>query len=258
MKVPAASSSTTVVITATPTFEIGLTPDPTPTQNPNYDDDGGYGGSVAISTGIKAGETVTLSLSNGDSALDEVFVTVNEDVSSILVTAEKTSLPTGVEATGKNIYQYIDITLYKVTDASIELANLVFDVPRSWLDQNSYGIGDIVMKRYHNGTWQQLPTAFVKEEQGKVYYRAMSPGLSYFAIAYVEGMPVVAEQTPVNVVPTEVAPEHVIASNDAVSDDLTEVKIEVKTEVETETKPENQTGFFEGIIGFFKGLFGMQ
>ena len=177
---------------------------PTPTPS------GGGGGSsaaVAASSNIKAGESVVMNLKKGDSALTDVVVTVNEDVSTILVTAEKTALPGKIEAPENNVYQYIEVTLYKVTDASIDQAIFDFDVTKSWLDQNGYGIGDIVMMRYHDGAWQQLPTEFVKEQRGMVVYRAVGPGLSYFAIAYEEGGAVMtAEETPVIPVPTTAVP----------------------------------------------------
>jgi len=38
------------------------------------------------------------------------------------------------------------------------------------------------MYRYHNGTWNPLPTAFVDEDSGAYYFTATSPGFSVFAI----------------------------------------------------------------------------
>jgi len=167
---------------------------------------GSASSSVAVSSGIKAGDNVFLNLNTAYSALSRIIVTAKEDISTILVTAEKTALPKSIEAPGNNVYQYIDVVPYKVTDASIAQAVLDFEVKQSWLDQYGYGIGDIVMMRYHDGEWQQLTTEFVKEENGKVYYRASSPGFSYFAIAYTEGGTVTAEGTPAIPVPTDAAP----------------------------------------------------
>jgi len=148
-----------------------------------------------------------MNLDKGDSALTDVVITVNKDVSTILVTAEKTTLPKNVEAPGNNVYQYIDVEPYKVSESSIDPVTFDVDIPQSWLTWNGYGTGDIVMMRYHDGAWQQLPTEFVKEQHSIMYYRAVSPGLSYFAIAYEEGRTVMtAEGTPVTPVPTTAVP----------------------------------------------------
>jgi len=170
---------------------------------------GGGGGpslAAAVASNIKAGKSVSLKLDTSYSALSRVVVTAKEDIPTILITAEKTALPKSIKAPEKNVYQYIEVTPYKLTDASVAQAILDFDIKKSWLDQNGYGIGDIVMMRYHDGEWQHLTTEFVKEANGRVYYRALSPGLSYFAIAYAEGGTVVPEETPVIPVPVEAAP----------------------------------------------------
>ena len=172
------------------------------------DPDGGGGSSTSIAAGsnIKAGESVVLNLKKGsNTALTEIVVTVNDYVNSILVTADK--IKAGkftVEPCEGETYQYIKVNSYHVSNDEIDQVILEFTVPKSWFDENDFGLGDIAMMHYNEDDeeWQQLPTEFVREEGGIVYYSAVSPSLSYFAISYAEGAIVIAEETPVTQVPT--------------------------------------------------------
>jgi hypothetical protein len=43
-----------------------------------------------------------------------------------------------------------------------------------------------MLLRWHDGEWQELLTEIVKEEDGKIHFRAESPALSLFAIIAIE------------------------------------------------------------------------
>jgi len=65
-----------------------------------------------------------------------------------------------------------------------DIANPVigFRVERSWMDANDFDGSAIKLNRYHDGTWNPLPTTKVRESKDYIYFEAKTPGFSPFAI----------------------------------------------------------------------------
>jgi PGF-pre-PGF domain-containing protein len=146
---------------------------------------GGGGSSSSASAGaisnLNAGDNTTLTMKN--TAISQIEFTASNSIQDILIVAEKhSSLPTGIPSPNQSVYQFIEISLYKATDDDIEAGTIAFSVPVSWLTEQGISTGDIVLLRYVDGAWQELPTTFVEERDGIAYYRAQTPGFSYFAI----------------------------------------------------------------------------
>jgi PGF-pre-PGF domain-containing protein len=57
-----------------------------------------------------------------------------------------------------------------------------FRVERSWIDANDFDESAIKLNRYHDGTWNPLPTTKVHETEDYIYFEAKTPGFSPFAI----------------------------------------------------------------------------
>ena len=53
----------------------------------------------------------------------------------------------------------------------------------AWLTERTLTPDAVVMLRYHENQWQELPTRFDHAEGALNYYVATTPGFSYFAIA---------------------------------------------------------------------------
>jgi PGF-pre-PGF domain-containing protein len=157
---------------------------------------------AAVARGLSGGDNVTLNLDPSKSAFYGIEVTVNGSVKEILVTASDTGSPeSSIPPLNGTVFQFIEVTLYKTTDDLIEQAEIMFTVPLEWLNEEGVDPADIVLYRWHDGAWEELPTVFVKEENGKAFFTATSPGFSLFAIiAAVEQAAVEEEATPV---PTE-------------------------------------------------------
>jgi PGF-pre-PGF domain-containing protein len=126
-------------------------------------------------------ETVNV---GGGSAVARAEMTGTGLGKNLVITAmQQSSLPSTIAPPLTTVFQYLSITSSTITGA-ISKITFDFSVPQSWLTEHGFTTGDIVMMHYVDGQWQTLETQFMSEKSGKVYYRATTTGLSYFAIAY--------------------------------------------------------------------------
>jgi PGF-pre-PGF domain-containing protein len=157
-----------------------------PTPPPKRDGGGGQSTTAVavVEEGLNAGENATFNFD--ESAIYRIVVTAETNIPDIMITASKATLPASIPTPNGTVFEYAELTLYKVTDDAIAGTLIEFTVPLSWLDENGFDPSQVMLLRWHDGEWQELPTEIVKEENGKVYFRAESFGLSLFAIIGVE------------------------------------------------------------------------
>jgi PGF-pre-PGF domain-containing protein len=170
-------------------------------------DNGGDGGpsetAASVSRGLSGGDNTTFNLDPSKSAFYAIEVTVNGTVKEILVTARDIGSPeSSIPALNGTVFQFIEVTLYKTTDDVISSAEIQFSIPIEWFEEQGIDFSDIVLYRWHDGEWEELPTMFVKEEDGKAYFTATSPGFSLFAIIAAKEQVVAGEGEEIPV-PTE-------------------------------------------------------
>jgi len=206
------SSSGDVILTVTTsTFSIFALIIP-PTAAADEDDDeeaasssGGGGGGGAISsvttaaasktqvwTKLNKGSVALMNILNDQIAISKVKFTVQGplDKPEMMVASLKEK-PAEVSSASVAVYQYLEITTENIASTDIGDAYIEFSVDKSWLTTNGVSRADVVLLRYADGRWNELPTSFVREDGG-VHYRATTGGFSYFAIGAKEG----AEVTP--------------------------------------------------------------
>jgi hypothetical protein len=78
------------------------------------------------------------------------------------------------------VYNYFNITT-SLNASIIKNASLSFDVPKSWISANNINTSTIKMKRYKD-SWAELNTVKLSEDSAKIYFKADTPGFSFFAI----------------------------------------------------------------------------
>lgn len=71
---------------------------------------------------------------------------------------------------------------HSVSDEHIDGANFTFRVSRARLDAAETAPQHVVLYRYHDGEWNELPTEVVDRTETHYVFEARSPGLSDFAI----------------------------------------------------------------------------
>jgi len=166
---------------------------PAPTEVPNDDDwpqvgggasgggGGGAGGSAAT-TGSSAFPLMTVTVNiGGDSKAWQAIVTGTK-LSDLIVTGtvqhgagDNVTAPPGI------VYQYISLAPARYDTITNAVIN--FTIPQSWLDENHIAPGSIVLYRLTPNGWEALPATVLYTKDGTVYFSAVSPGFSLFAIA---------------------------------------------------------------------------
>jgi len=145
--------------------------------------------SVGASGNLNPGDSATLSFDR--TAVSSINLTAAGRIDGVMVTLEP--VIAGPEGLDGPVYQYIQADLTYTTADAISGAAFTFSVPMSWLKEQGLAPADVSLWRYHDGAWTALPTEVLRDEGGRVVYRATSPGFSYFAVA--EGKAVLPGQT---------------------------------------------------------------
>lgn len=119
--------------------------------------------------------------------IQKMIVAVKNTVSNVSITVKEGSIPTGAAAIVKPeegaILKYLEFVPSNITDADVANVTISFQVEKSWVTTNSIDAATIALYRYSNSTWNKLQTSKINETSDKYYFRAISPGLSVFAIA---------------------------------------------------------------------------
>ncbi len=68
------------------------------------------------------------------------------------------------------------------TPNNIENAVVCFKVEKSWMQDKGINRSSIILNRYNDKKWNQLPTSLLSEDNKYLYFTAQTPGFSPFAI----------------------------------------------------------------------------
>lgn len=129
---------------------------------------------------IGAGENTTLDLEEG--AFSAITITAAGDITDgKLAIRTPDELPNYIDTPAERIYQYLHV-VYPAPENTIDEAVITFDLPVSWLRAHEMKTGDVKLMRYTDGAWQTLKTTYVKEENGKAYFNAVTDKFCYFAV----------------------------------------------------------------------------
>jgi PGF-pre-PGF domain-containing protein len=132
------------------------------------------------------GRVEIMKITNDEIGLREIAIEVKNPAKSVKIKVTKLpGKPASVvhEIAGK-VYAYIEISRENLEDENIEKAEIKFRVEKSWLTSNNLDKNTVVLNRYEEGKgWSPLPTEIVDEDSNFVYYKATTPGFSYFAIS---------------------------------------------------------------------------
>jgi hypothetical protein len=138
------------------------------------------------------------------------------------------------------VYNYLNIWVGNsryATEKNIEDAVVCFRVEKAWLQDKDVDQASIVLNRYSEKKWNQLPGTLLREDDEYLYFTAKTPGFSPFAITG----KLTAKETI-----TEILPEP----------DTQDPEKNESMESEIEEKPEKTMPRFE-VIYFIIGLFGV-
>ncbi len=84
------------------------------------------------------------------------------------------------------VYNYLNIWVgnggYGSDEDNLENGIICFKVEKDWIKDKEIDKSSIILNRYSDKKWNELPTAFVKEDNSYLYFTAETPGFSPFAI----------------------------------------------------------------------------
>ena len=152
---------------------------------------GGGGGSVSalsnsasfVVKDISPSNPAVVSISNNEIPVTSVTIDVASDISQarIQVTALKEQ-PASVTAISSPVYRYLEITT-GIQSKDVVSAEIAFNVDRSWLLENGILKEDVVLLRFNEGRWVEMPTRYLMLQNNSHYYAASVGGFSVFAIS---------------------------------------------------------------------------
>ena len=86
------------------------------------------------------------------------------------------------EVPGRLVAGYERIELIGINPQLVRNVSILFQVADIWLVKEKAAYSDIVLMRYHDNAWEDLPTQFDHQSGGSYYFTALTPGFSYFAV----------------------------------------------------------------------------
>ncbi len=151
---------------------------------------------VAVIGNVSSGETEEiLSGELEGTGLDGLEFTSATDLTDVKVIIQKlTEKPNEIseeptlaeEDINTTVYVYLEINLTSGNDTleedDIESIKIKFKIEQEWLTSNNINKSKVILMRYHNDIWQELPTTILNESGTYVYYEATTKGTSTFAI----------------------------------------------------------------------------
>ncbi len=153
---------------------------------------------------IPSGGSATVNISQ------EVTSTDPAGINSISITAARSIADTtlnvsegdgGVDTSqisSRPIAGVVQIEPVGVDPSSVSSGTITFAVSDSWVTSHQISTSDIVLDRYHEGNWVDLPTAYSYQTGGLDFFTATTPGFSFFAVTAKSSTAMVSSDTGTN------------------------------------------------------------
>ena len=146
-------------------------------------------------------KTYVFSVDDSTIAITEVSILVNNNIENpIIAVSSLAQRPLSTVQPEGKVHSYLEIVKSVLENSDLERSTITFKVSKTWLLENKVPKEEMALYRFNGGNWVKLQTSIMKEDTVSVYYIAITPGFSYFAIAggKVElEMPVETEKTTV-------------------------------------------------------------
>ncbi len=129
---------------------------------------------------IIAGRQVLTFIENPNIPIIRLQLVTLKNLTNVTIDFEVVDAPNVPKLDG--VYKYLWISAPKLKQADIKTAILRFKVPNEWLGAYNYDPTEVKLYRYSSNKWNALDTFHEGADDLDNYYRASTPGFSYFAI----------------------------------------------------------------------------
>jgi hypothetical protein len=148
---------------------------------------GATGSTVAVASGGSPGQELMLTFgqvtqAGSPIAVSHVSLTPSGGVEAFSLLAKPVTLGSALQISGRPVAGYVEISPIGVNPSSVDFHIIRFSVSSSWLTDHNISPGSIVLARYHDNQWNELPTTFVGASGTDFLFDADTPGFSYFAV----------------------------------------------------------------------------
>ena len=145
------------------------------------------GSSVASAPGGDAGEEISLSFgqvasSSSPVAVSSVSLAPSGKVEQFTLLAHAVTLGAPMQIQDRPVAGYMEITPIGVNPSSVDFHIIHFSVAGSWITDNGINPSSVVLARYHDNQWTDLPTQPAGASSNGYLFDADTPGFSYFAV----------------------------------------------------------------------------
>ncbi|MEM5878898.1 MAG: PGF-pre-PGF domain-containing protein [Candidatus Aenigmatarchaeota archaeon] len=126
----------------------------------------------------------------------KITIFVSKNVSNATLTVKEGVKPENIPATVRTeeglVHKYLEIVTTNMNESDVISVSIDFQVEKSWISENNIDVNTIALYRLSNNTWRKLQTIKINETSEYYQFRAISPGLSLFAIAgnWTKGFPI--------------------------------------------------------------------
>ena len=138
-----------------------------------------------ICTSISAGEAVIVNVNDNEIGVVQILLQLKEKTFGIVLEVNKPRpeiCPGGTPELA-NFYKCIEIKPTHIEEDKLVDAQIEFSVVKSWLEERGFISEGVNIFRLVNGVWVQLDSEIIGEDEDFVYFRAPTPGFTFFGIA---------------------------------------------------------------------------
>jgi len=134
--------------------------------------------------------TIDVSQFEPEQVVRKITLTLKEPVLTasftIYLLAER---PPEVPEPKETALLYFTIRADVILLENVESAVITFAVEKTVVEEKGVNVETIILNRFFEGVWEEMPTKKVDEDEKFLYYEAESPGLSYFGVTEVVPFP---------------------------------------------------------------------
>lgn len=145
---------------------------------------GGGGGGTPKTTAktwyeVKKDEEVTFKIKDKENPVMKLKFVPSKDTKNMNLKVNTLQENPVQKAPSEEVYQYLQVDIKNSPE--VKKGTFEFKVSKTWLKNKNPD--DIAMFRYKNSKWNELPTEITGKDSKNIYYKAETPGFSYFSIA---------------------------------------------------------------------------